>query len=257
MGVADAPAKPASPPPPKLPVKRRVNPVFFDAYRGRPPWDIGRAQPAFVALANEGRIAGSVLDLGCGTGDLVLEMAERGHEAWGIDVVPAAIQQAEAKMRLRGMEGEATFLVGDALEVKALGRTFDTVLDCGLYHTLSDPERELYERSLRTVTHAGSVVHVMAMSDWEEDWGGPRRVSQAELMDTFRSGWRCEDIREARFVTSLPRIQGHAWLATFVREADVAKPKRTRKRTRKRTVEPLKVVDVAPAAAQAVAAAPA
>lgn len=241
MGMADAPAKPAAPP--RLPVKRRVNPIFFDAYRGRPPWDIGRAQPAFVELANEGRIVGSVLDLGCGTGDAVLECAERGHEAWGIDVVPAAIQQAEAKRRLRGLDAEATFLVGDALELESLGRTFDTVLDCGLYHTFSDPERELYERNLRSVTHPGSVVHVMAMSDWEEDWGGPRRVSQAELLDTFRAGWRCDDIREARFVTNFPRIRGHAWLASFVREAEAPK----RKRVQKRTVAPLKAAGAAPA----------
>jgi len=217
------PPSAAAPPPAKLPVKRRVNPMFFEAYRGRPPWDIGRAQPAFVELANEGRIVGSVLDLGCGTGDNVLEMAERGHEAWGVDIVPAAIQQAEAKSRLRGIE--AAFLVGDALEVEHLGRSFDTILDCGLYHTLSDPERELYEASLRNVSHEGTILHVMAMSDWEEDWGGPRRVSQAELMDTFRSGWRCDDIREARFVSNFSRMKGHAWLATFVREADAPKRK--------------------------------
>ncbi|MFO1532638.1 MAG: class I SAM-dependent methyltransferase, partial [Thermoplasmatota archaeon] len=132
---------------------------------------------------------------------------------------------------------EAVFLVGDALELEALDRTFDTVIDCGLFHGFSDPERELYEASLRTVSHPGTVLHIMALSDWEDDWGGPRRVSQAELLDTFRSGWRCEDIREARFVTNFPRIRGHAWLATFVREAE--KPKR--RKPQARTVEPLRV----------------
>ena len=255
--MAKAPAKPPTPPrsPPakRLPVKRRINPIFFEAYRGRPPWDIGRAQPAFVELANEDRIVGSLLDLGCGTGDNVLEMAERGHEAWGIDIVPAAIQQAEAKMRLRGMDGQATFLVGDVLELETVERTFDTIIDCGLYHGLSDPERDLYEMSLRTVAHPGTVLHVMALSDWEEDWGGPRRVSQAELLDTFRTGWKCEDIREARFVTNFPRIRGHAWLATFIREAEKAKPKKAQART----VEPLKVAGLAPAPPVALAAAPA
>jgi len=65
------------------------DPFWFEAYRGgKPPWEIGRAQPAFVELANAGQIKGSVLDVGCGTGDNVLEMAERGYEAWGIDIVP-------------------------------------------------------------------------------------------------------------------------------------------------------------------------
>lgn len=229
------PTIPADPPggslPGKLPVRRRVDSVFFDAYRGRPPWDIGRAQPAFVELANQGLITGSVLDLGCGTGDNVLEMTEQGHESWGIDIVPAAIEQAVAKMRLRAMDGQAVFLVGDALELQGLGRTFDTILDCGLFHSLSDSERELYAQSLASVSHPGTLLHVMALSDWEDDWGGPRRVSQAELMDTFRAGWRCDDIQEARFVTNFPRIRGHAWLATFVRESEVPGSKRKEART--------------------------
>lgn len=205
----------------KLPVRSERDSIFFSAYEGTPPWEIERAQPAFVELANRGGISGSVLDLGCGTGDLVMEMAERGHEAWGVDFVPRAISLAKTKAKLRGMEGEATFLVGDALEVEALGRTFDTVLDCGLFHTFSDPERELYEQQLKAVTRPGSRLHIMAMSDWEDDsWGGPRRVTQAELIDTFRDGWRLDDIIEVRFLVRPPfSIKGHAWLASFVREA--------------------------------------
>jgi ubiquinone/menaquinone biosynthesis C-methylase UbiE len=206
-----------------------VDPFFFEAYRGgKPPWDIGRAQPAFVELANAGQVKGSVLDMGCGAGDNVLEMAERGHEAWGIDIVPMAIDQAKAKAKLRGIE--ATFLVGDALEAEHLNRTFDTVLDCGLFHTFSDPERVLYEQQLAKVVPPGGVVHLMAMSDWEDPaWGGPRRVSQADILDTFRNGWRVDDIREARFSTLVPRIKAHAWLATLVRDAPPPPPRKAKK----------------------------
>ena len=207
-----------------------VNPFFSEAYRaGRPPWDIGRAQPAFVELAEAGQIKGSVLDLGCGTGDNVLEMAERGHEAWGIDIVPNAIDQAKAKAKLRGLD--ATFLVGDALEAGDLNRTFDTILDCGLFHTFSDPERELYAQQIAALLPPGGHFHLMALSDWEDaSWGGPRRVSQAEIIDTFRMGFRVDDIEEARFLVLPPfRIKGHAWLASLVRESDPVKPKAKRK----------------------------
>ena len=54
-----------------------------------------------LLLAEAGQVKGSVLDMGCGTGDNVLEKAERGHDSWGMDIVPAAIDQAKAKAKLR------------------------------------------------------------------------------------------------------------------------------------------------------------
>lgn len=206
-------------------MKLPVDSPFREFYRqGPPPWDIGRAQPAFVELANQGLIGGSVLDAGCGTGDLVMELAERGHDACGFDIVPEAIQQAEAKAKLRGIE--ASFLVGNAMEMEHIGRRFDTVTDCGLFHIFSDPERELYEQQLKTVLRKGGRLHILCFSDWEDPaWGGPRRVSQAEIMDTFRSGWRVDDIVEARLLARPGfKIRGHAWLATLELEDDKAKP---------------------------------
>jgi 2-polyprenyl-3-methyl-5-hydroxy-6-metoxy-1,4-benzoquinol methylase len=209
---------------PRLPV-HRVDPFFFEAYRGTPPWDIGRAQPAFVELANAGQINGRVLDVGCGSGDLALELAEEGHEVWGVDIVPKAIERAKSKAKVRGVE--ATFLVGDAVELEHLGETFDTITDCGLFHTFNDDDRILYERSLKAVIRPGGVLQLMTLSDWEEDWGGPRRVSQQEIIETFSDGWRVDDIQEARFLSRFP-MRGHAWLATIVRETGKAKPKRKR-----------------------------
>ena len=50
------------------------------------PWDIGRPQPAFVRLAEQGLLAGRVLDSGCGTGEQTLLAAAHGADATGVDV---------------------------------------------------------------------------------------------------------------------------------------------------------------------------
>jgi len=61
---------------------------FTSAYTGTPPWDIGHPQKEFVGLVRRGEITGSVLDIGCGTGEHALFFASEGHEAWGIDSAP-------------------------------------------------------------------------------------------------------------------------------------------------------------------------
>ena len=60
---------------------------FFEAYRGMPPWDIGRHQPAFERALREGDVRGPVLDAGCGTGENALYLAAQGFDVAGVDAV--------------------------------------------------------------------------------------------------------------------------------------------------------------------------
>ena len=189
---------------------------FFDtAYEGSPPWDLGRPQHAVVELAEAGQIVGSVLDVGCGTGEHALYLAERGHAVVGVDLSPRAIELAEAKARERG--SPAVFEVWDALRVDELGRPFDTALDVGMFHTLTDEERPVYARSLRRALRDRGRLLLLCWSE-RNDWGrGPRRVSQMELLGTFEAGWTVLSIEPASYESRLPESI-HAWLMTAQRE---------------------------------------
>ncbi len=195
---------------------------FETAYQGTAPWDIPGPQPAFVGLEEAGEIRGSVLDVGCGTGENALFLASRGHEVWGLDFVPIAIERAKRKVNERGLN--AHFQAGDALKLDQLGRTFDTVIDCGLFHTFTDEERPLYVAGLMTVLRPGGSVHILCFSDQEPPGQGPRRVTQQEIRDAFPSGWQVAAIRESRFqTTDHPEARTFspggpkAWLATISR----------------------------------------
>src|SRR5947199_5251517 len=88
--------------------------TFENAYAGKAPWDIGRPQAPFVAVAD--RIRGPVLDAGCGTGDTALFLAGRGLRVTGIDFLEEPIRRARAKAAERGLAAERVqFLVKDAL----------------------------------------------------------------------------------------------------------------------------------------------
>jgi 2-polyprenyl-3-methyl-5-hydroxy-6-metoxy-1,4-benzoquinol methylase len=101
-----------------------------------PPWDIGRPQPAFVRLAEQGLLSGRLLDVGCGTGENTLLAASHGADAMGVDVAAAAIERARHKASERGVA--VSFEVADALALDQLDWVFDTVIDSGLFHTFDD-----------------------------------------------------------------------------------------------------------------------
>ena len=191
---------------------------FFDnAYRdgGTPTWDVGRPQGALVRLATSGLVVGSVLDAGCGTGENALHLAAQGHPVVGVDFAAAAIERAAAKAADRGLPVE--FLVADALDLAALGRTFDTIVDVGLFHTLSDAERPRYAASLGAALRPGGRAFLVCWSDQNPFGRGPRRVSPGEIRETFRNGWGVEAIDPEWLDTRLPDGRIHAWLARIAR----------------------------------------
>jgi SAM-dependent methyltransferase len=107
--------------------------------------------------------------------------------------------------------------VADALQLQALGRTFETVIDSGLFHVFSDEERVRFVQSLASVLKPGGSYYLLCFSDHEPIGGpGPRRVSQAEIYAAFSQGWRVEEIRATRFETTIG-WGAAAWLASIVR----------------------------------------
>jgi SAM-dependent methyltransferase len=182
-----------------------------------PPWDTGRPQPAIVRLASGGGFAGTVLDAGCGTGENALHVASLGLPVLGVDVAETAVTMARAKAGDRGIEAE--FAVADALRLERLGRSFETVLDCGLFHTFNGDERPGYVASLASVTEREGTLYVLCFSDEGPDTG-PHPVREEELRAAFSpsTGWNVAAIQPERVQTRYHDDEGApAWLATMKR----------------------------------------
>jgi len=188
---------------------------FEEAYRGTPPWDIGKPQREIVHLEEAGKISGDVLDLGCGTGENALFLSSRGHDVWGVDSAPAAIEIARKNAEERGLA--ATFLVKDTFNLHEIGRTFDTVIDSGLFHTLSDPERLRFVRNLSEVLKPGGTYFMLAFSELEPGGYGPRRITKKELQAAFSDGWRINKIQSAVFESRTRPEGSRAWLSSITK----------------------------------------
>lgn len=202
----------------------RMTGLPWDAsyHDGPAPWDIGRPQPAVKRVAAAGGFAGAVLDAGCGTGENALHVASLGLPVLGVDVAQTALAIARDKAAGRGIEAE--FAVADALHLERLGRAFDTVLDCGLFHTFDGEERPRYVAALASVTRHGGTLYVLCFSD-DGPGTGPHPVSRDELAAAFGpgTGWDVTAVEPDRIQTRFHDDGAPAWLAT-IRRSQAADP---------------------------------
>ena len=198
--------------------ERRAGRPWDASYLDGPaPWDTGEPQPAVVRLAREGAFRGAVLAAGFGTGENALHVASLGLRVLGVDVAETALSIAREKAARRGIT--ADFAVADALHLERLGRVFETVLDCGLFHSFDSDERRDYVASLASVTGRGGDLYVLCFSDVGADAVGPHPVTQAELRAAFerRSGWSVAALSPDRLQTRFHTQAPAAWLARIER----------------------------------------
>ena len=189
----------------------RMSGLPWDAsYQDGPaPWDIGQPQPAVVRLASEGGFAGTVLDVGCGTGENALHLASLGLSVLGVDVAETALAIARAKADDRGIELE--FAAADAFHLERLARMFETVLDCGLFHTFDGEERPAYVASGVRLSHQSSTRSARRVF---QRLGRPMSLSRGKWTrrgwmrssSQRPSGWRLE-----RTTSMADAIRGSGW----------------------------------------------
>jgi ubiquinone/menaquinone biosynthesis C-methylase UbiE len=131
-------------------------------------------------------------------------------------VAETALSIAREKAAGRGIDAE--FVVADALHLDRLGRAFEAVLDCGLFHTFDSDERRDYAASLASVTNRGGNLYVLCFSDVGPD-SGPHPISQKELRSAFKrsGGWSVASVSPDRIETRFNAQPAPAWLAKIER----------------------------------------
>jgi SAM-dependent methyltransferase len=190
-----------------------------DAYKTRPPWDIGRPQPAFVELVQAGELnKGRVLDVGCGTGENALYLAEREFSVIGVDLSTRAIDVAKTKGSERKLKVD--FRLANALSLDFKNAYFDNAIDSGLFHTFNDNDRVVFAREIARLLKTDGRYFMLCFSDKEPtNWGGPRRVTKEEIEATFSPLFNIDYIKDAYFATRIHDNGGRAYLTSATKKS--------------------------------------
>ena len=132
------------------------------------------------------RGGGPVLDLGCGTGRVALELAARGHEVTAVDSDPALVEELTRRARERVLRMEA--VAGDARSLSLPGRFRLAVAPMQVVQLMGGPAgRARLLASVRGVLRPGGLL-AAALAD---PFGAtPAEQALPPLPDVLeRDGW--------------------------------------------------------------------
>jgi SAM-dependent methyltransferase len=131
---------------------------------------------------------GPALDLGCGGGLWSIELARRGWQVTGVDVVPKALRTARERASKAGVE--VRFVQGDITELQAaeVGSGFRLLLDFGAVHGLTDAQRKAVGREVSAVAAADATLLMLAFPPGRRG-PLPRGMSDADIEAAY-PGWK-------------------------------------------------------------------
>jgi len=161
--------------------------------KGQVGWDTTEGYKEFQILAEEVfHFAtlpkhGKLLELGCGAGNMTLWFAEKGYQAYGVDIAPSAIAWAQEHAQKYNLR--ADFKVGNVLDLHEYSDDFfDVVFDGHCFHCIIGADREKFLASAFRVLKSGGYLIINTMCG---------EITNPEMRKHFAPQSRClvyEDI---------------------------------------------------------------
>lgn len=174
------------------------------------PWEDAATDPPFVNKFSEvidreerGRSApfGAALDLGTGSGIWGIELAKRGWQVTGVDIVDKALDRAReraqrAGVSIRLVKGDVT-----ALRDSGIGTGFRLVLDTGTFHDFDVARQRAMGREIAAVAAPDATLLLLV---WPKRTRPLiRGATRAEIEAAF-PGWEIAQVEASHF--RLPKL---------------------------------------------------
>jgi SAM-dependent methyltransferase len=181
------------------------------AYKfGFHPWEDAATNPAFTEKISELFAReeesqkppyGKALDLGTGSGIWGIELAKRGWQVTGIDIVKKAL--GRARDRLESSDVDMRLVLGDVTTLREaeVGSGYRLILDTGTFHDLDNVQRKAMGREISAIAAPQATLFLLVWPERKRPF--IRGASRSDIEKAF-PGWKITDVEPSHF--HLPKI---------------------------------------------------
>ncbi len=136
---------------------------------------------------------GKALDVGCGSGVWGINLAKRGWDVTGIDIVDKALQRAQERIKQENVH--VNLVKDDVTELDKIGKGYKLVLDTGTFHGLKRAQRKAMGKAVNNIASKDATVLLLV---WDPKWRGPLPGGASrEEIETCFPDWKITHVEPA------------------------------------------------------------
>ncbi len=186
---------------------------FKERYEvGNTPWDIGKPDFNLIQTVTTTPIRPcKALDIGCGTGDNAIWLAQQNFHVLGIDTSEIAIDKAKEKAIKANVK--CTFMVIDILTNPIEGAPFGFAFDRGCFHSLnSDEERKSFAKNVNGYLEKdGLWLSLVGNADEQRHGPGPPQRTARDIVNSAEPYFEILSLVSSYFGSNRPNPP-RAWV---------------------------------------------
>jgi len=181
------------------------------AYKiGFHPWEDALDQPGFTTKIADlfereetGHQApfGRALDIGTGSGIWGIELAKRGWQVTGVDIIDKALDRARDRVATEGVDVQ--LVKGDVTDLGSagIGDGFRLVLDTGTFHDFDAEQQQAMGRGVDAIAAPDATVLLLC---WPRRHRPLIRGVERDEIEAAFPGWKITDIEPSGFEAPKP-----------------------------------------------------
>jgi SAM-dependent methyltransferase len=172
---------------------------------GNTPWDTGQPDFNLIETVIKNPILScKALEVGCGTGDNSIWLAQNRFQVMGVDVSNIAIEKAKEKAFKAGVTCD--FMVVDFVKDKVKGLPFGFVFDRGCFHSFAseDDRRRFAQNVAAHLKEAGLWLSIVGNADEDRHGPGPPQRTAKDIVLAVEPYFKILSLQSSYFGSNRP-----------------------------------------------------
>jgi cyclopropane fatty-acyl-phospholipid synthase-like methyltransferase len=162
-------------------IKDQMDKIYSTIPPDKIPWNMEDPPEILRSIVEKGKVKPcKAIEMGCGAGNYVIYLAQKGFDVTGVDISESAIRMAKGSASEKGVD--CSFVTADIRgDMSEVPHKFDFAYDWEVMHHIFPEDREAYINNVYKLLNSGGLYLSVCFSEESLQFGGEGKYRKTPL----------------------------------------------------------------------------